>query len=270
MQITIDDVQYYYKDEGKGPIILLIHGNPDSADLWDDAVSILKSSHRCIVPDLPGFGRSDISTDVTFNMDYAHTWLASFLSAIKINQPVHLIVHDIGAFYGLPWAIVHPEQIKSICVTNTLFFSDYKWHFWGRIWRTPLLGELTDYLITKWLYKINLKGTSPKLTEAYLDKSYKLLRANPKTQPTILKVYRAMSPHVFKDWENRYLELTESKPTMVFWGENDNYIPLKYRYAERFANGQEVNRITDAGHWAVAEEPTLFANTWIKWSSKMS
>lgn len=262
MKITIDKTDYYYKDEGKGEIILLIHGNPDSADYWDGLISKLSPTYRCIALDLPGFGRSDIEDDIAFSLDYAQKWLQSFLDTIQISDPVHLIVHDIGAFYGLSWAITTPRKIKSICITNTLFFSDYRWHFWGRVWRTPILGELTAYLNNKWLFKQTLKKSSPKLSDNYLNKSFELNRSNPKTHATVLKIYRAMSPIVFKDWEDRYLTLTEQKPILVIWGDKDPFIPLKFGYAERMANGQTVRRISDAGHWAAAEVPELFASYW--------
>ena len=138
MTVTIDNIQYYYQDEGEGAVVLLIHGNPDSADYWDGLRRHLVPTYRCIAPDLPGFGRSDVPDQLDFSLDYGHTWLQSFLEAIHLKESVHLVVHDIGAFFGLPWATKHPDQIKSICVTNTLYFSDYRWHFWGRVWSTPV------------------------------------------------------------------------------------------------------------------------------------
>ena len=266
MTVTIDNIPYYYRDEGEGEVVLLIHGNPDSADYWDGLMRHLVPTFRCIAPDLPGFGRSDIPDQLDFSLDYAHAWLQSFIEAIHLKKTVHLVVHDIGAFFGLSWATIHPQQVKSICVTNTLYFSDYRWHFWGRVWRTPILGELSGYFTSKWLYTTNLKKASPKLTEAFLEKGWDLFSANPKMHATILKVYRAMSPSVFKGWEDRYLELTKTKPTIVIWGDQDPYIPLKFGYAERMANGQTLHRIADAGHWVAAEIPELFALYWLEFA----
>jgi len=270
MKVTIENFQYFYHDKGTGEVILLIHGNPDSGDYWEGLIRYLSPNYRCIAPDLPGFGRSGIPDEVEFSMDYAQAWLQSFLNAIQLHESVHLIVHDVGAFFGFPWAILHPERVKSICVTNTLFFSDYKWHPWGRIWRTPILGELSGYFTSKWLYKTNLKRASPKLRDDFLEKGYALFKGNPKMQTTILKIYRAMSPSAFEGWEDRYLELTKSKPVIVIWGDQDPYIPLKFGYAERMANGQKVHRIADAGHWVAAEIPALFAKYWLEFAGKLA
>lgn len=267
MHININQLNYFYKDVGAGEPILLIHGNPDSSDYWDDLVPFLSANYRCIAPDLPGFGRSEIAENFDFTLEGCANWLQSFIDALKINQPIHLIVHDVGTFYGLTWAIQQPNRVKSMCITNTLFFSNYKWHFWGRVWRTPILGELSNLILTKSLYKNGLRKSSPKLTDAFLEKGYALI--TPKMQKTVLSLYRAMSPSVFKGWEDKYLALTENKPVIVIWGENDPYIPLSFGYAERMANGQTVHRIEEAGHWVAAEMPELFAKYWLDFAREL-
>lgn len=266
MVVKIDDINYFYKELGQGETILLIHGNPDSADYWDGLAPYLSTKYRCIMPDLPGFGRSDISKDFAFTLDGCLNWLQSFVNALAIKDPVHLVVHDVGTFYGLTWAIRYPDMIKSICVTNTLFFSDYKWHTWGRIWRTPILGELANMFLIKRLYKDGLRKSSPKLTDEFLDKGFELI--TPKMQRTVLKLYRAMSPSVFKGWEDQYLTLTKTKPVIIIWGDNDPYIPLSFGYAERMGNGQTVHRIADGGHWVAAEMPERFANYWLDFAKE--
>ena len=264
MTIRIDNIDYFYKETGNGEPIVLIHGNPDSADYWDDLITLLSQKYRCIAPDLPGFGRSEIAANFEFTLDGCQNWLDSFFKAINITEPIHLVVHDVGTFYGVTWAVKNPTKIKSICITNTLFFSDYKWHFWGRVWRTRILGELSNLLLSKRLYKNGLRKSSPKLSDAYLEKGFALI--TPKMQKTVLKLYRAMNPSVFKGWEDEYLALTKTKPVLVIWGDNDPYIPLSLGYAERMANGQTVHRVADGGHWVAAEEPALFATYWLEFA----
>lgn len=268
MTIKINQLNYFYKESGQGETLLLVHGNPDSADYWDDVVPILSKKYRCITPDLPGFGRSAIADDFDFSLVGCQAWFDSFITALGLNAPIHLVIHDVGAFYAIPWAINNPNKVKSICITNTLFFSDYRWHFWGRVWRTPILGELSNLLMNKRMYKSGLKKGSPTLSDAFLEKSYRHI--TPKMQGTVLKLYRAMSPHVFKDWEDKYLALTTTKPVLVIWGKNDPYIPLHLGYAERMANGQTVHRIPDIGHWVAAEVPERFAGYWLDFAESIA
>ena len=262
MVAQIDGNDYFYKKEGHGDPILFIHGNPDSAEYWNGVIGCLKEDFQCIAPDLPGFGRSSSPEKFQFSLEYGAQWLDQFIDALTINPPIHLVVHDIGGFYGLPWAIKNPDKVKSICVHNSIFFSDDRWHFWGRIWRTPILGELTKFITSKWLFRKNLLATSPMLTDTYLDRTYKLGFANGKIVDMVLNVYRAMNPEAFKGWEDQYIALTKEKPVCVIWGENDPYIPPKFRFAERFANGQSCHILTHVGHWAAAEIPEEFGQLW--------
>ncbi len=267
MTININQLNYFYKESGQGETVLLVHGNPDSADYWDDVVPFLSKKYRCIRPDLPGFGRSDISDDFDFSLHGCQAWFDAFITALNLKGPFHIVVHDVGTFYATTWAINNPNKVKSICITNTLFFSDYRWHFWGRIWRTPILGEISNLFLSKTLYKKGLKKGSPKLSDVFLEKSFQHI--TPKMQRTVLKLYRAMSPSVFKGWEDKYLALTESKPVLVIWGDKDPYIPLSFGYAERMANGQTVHRIADVGHWVAAEVPSQFAGYWLDFAEKI-
>src|SRR5437867_6338399 len=45
-------------DAGQGPVVLMLHGNPDNADEWAQLIARLAGSHRCIAPDFPGYGQS--------------------------------------------------------------------------------------------------------------------------------------------------------------------------------------------------------------------
>ena len=48
--------QMAYIDEGQGPVILFLHGNPTSSYLWRNVIPHMLPSYRCIAPDLIGFG----------------------------------------------------------------------------------------------------------------------------------------------------------------------------------------------------------------------
>src|SRR3712207_6640960 len=59
-RITGDGVELSVLDEGEGPAVLLIHGFPDSAQLWRHQIPTLKDAgFRVVAPDLRGYGDSD-------------------------------------------------------------------------------------------------------------------------------------------------------------------------------------------------------------------
>ena len=59
---TIQDIQMAYTDEGSGPAVVFVHGYPFNRTLWTDQVSALSASHRVVVPDLRGFGETDVGS----------------------------------------------------------------------------------------------------------------------------------------------------------------------------------------------------------------
>src|ERR671937_33474 len=52
----VDGASVHYVDEGAGPPLLLLHGNPTWSFLYRDIIKALRDRYRCIAPDHPGFG----------------------------------------------------------------------------------------------------------------------------------------------------------------------------------------------------------------------
>jgi pimeloyl-ACP methyl ester carboxylesterase len=163
--------------------------------------------------------------------------------AIGITQPLNLVVHDLGGPYGLAWAVKHPQKVKRLVIMNTVFFSDYRWHLLGKIWRTPIAGELFQLLTNRRGFSQELRRGSRKLTYDQINRAYDLISTEMKRM--VLRLYRALDPNKFKGWEDKLLELTAAVPSLVLWGDHDPYI------ATRFA----VEHFNESGHWIQAEEP---------------
>jgi haloalkane dehalogenase len=186
-------------------------------------------------------------------------FVEGLLTAIGIQEPINLAVHDLGTSFGLAWAIKNPHKIRRIAISNAMFFSDYRWHFWGRVWRTPLVGELSMMLMNWWIFRLELQRSSRKLTAEHMRRTYAWMRAPMKKM--IVRLYRASTPGLFAGWEEALLALTSRVPTCVLWGDCDPYIPS--RYAERFG-AQQIHHFADCGHWLPAEAPSEVATHLLK------
>ena len=134
------------------------------------------------------------------------------------------------------------------------FHGDYRWHAWARLWRTPLLGELSLLGMNRWLFRRELRRGGPGLSDAHIAASYRHVTSAAKRM--VLRLYRAADPSVYAAWEPRLLALTAQVPTLVLWGAHDPYIPV--RYADRFGATQtasgRVHVFPDCGHWWPAEQ----------------
>jgi pimeloyl-ACP methyl ester carboxylesterase len=64
-QIRVGDLNFHVVDEGRGPVVLLLHGFPDSSDLWRNQMpALIAAGLRVVAPDLRGFGKSDKPPEV--------------------------------------------------------------------------------------------------------------------------------------------------------------------------------------------------------------
>lgn len=252
--VPVQGARIFVQDRGSGPPVLLLHGNPDTSDLWSGVIDGLASDFRCIAPDLPGFGRSEIPGDFDFRLQSMADFVDALVGKLGLSEPIRLAVHDFGGPYGLSWAVRHPERVAALGITNTLYSSRYRWHFWARVWRTPGLGELSMALMSRWIAHWEMRRGSKKLPREYVDQMWE--HVDPETQRMVLKLYRATNPRDFRGWEDELRTLARRVPTKVLWGAKDPYTPLWM--AHIFGTG-EVEIFPDAGHWLPVEEPRTVA-----------
>lgn len=74
--------QMHYLDEGSGPVMVFLHGNPTSSYLWRNVIKRLRSCYRCIAPDLIGFGRSD-KPEVDYRFGTHYEYVEAFLEQLE-------------------------------------------------------------------------------------------------------------------------------------------------------------------------------------------
>lgn len=99
---------------GEGPPVLLLHGYPESHAAWHAVAPALAEGHAVIVPDLPGYGRSEQNDDGLWDKREVATELVTMMAALGHDR-FHLAGHDRGARVGYRMALDHPDRILSFC-----------------------------------------------------------------------------------------------------------------------------------------------------------
>lgn len=118
----VQGYRMHYLDEGPadGETILLIHGEPTWAYIYRKMIPVLTAAgHRCVVPDLIGFGRSDkpASMDVhtyKFHVDA----IADLVKALELHEAT-FFGQDWGGLIGLRVVAENPERFARIVISNT-------------------------------------------------------------------------------------------------------------------------------------------------------
>ncbi len=255
MLVRAGGVDVFVKHQGTGTPILFLHGNPDTADIWDGVVSRLQQEYRCIAPDLPGFGRSAAPRDMDCSFENLGHFLDELVQGVHAALPLNLVTHDFGGAFGMAWAVQHPEKVRRIVVINHPFFiADYHWHIWARTYRTPILGELSLLALNWPAFHRIVRYGSRRLTTEHIRRTYSFL--TPEWKHMVLRLYRAANPADFREWEPRMLKITAQVPVLVLWGRHDPWIPLWV--ADRFG-AKRVVYFPDSGHWPPAEVPDRVA-----------
>jgi pimeloyl-ACP methyl ester carboxylesterase len=114
-----DDVELSVLDEGEGPAVLLIHGFPDSAQLWRHQIATLTDAgFRVVAPDLRGFGDSDKPPEVdAYRVGKSVADLVAILDQLEIERP-RVVGHDWGAGVAWAFALMQPARVERLAALS--------------------------------------------------------------------------------------------------------------------------------------------------------
>src|SRR5512136_2895662 len=111
--VTIDGTRMRYWCCGQGEeTVVLVHGLGASADVWTQNIEELARGHQVIVPDLPGFGKSEIPPPSFLPFQYSD-FLAKLIDSIT-NGPVVLVGQSLGGAVVLAYALHYPERVDRL------------------------------------------------------------------------------------------------------------------------------------------------------------
>jgi cis-3-alkyl-4-acyloxetan-2-one decarboxylase len=137
--ISLGGHRLHYIDEGKGPVIVMVHGNPTWSYYYRNLISLLSSEFRVIAVDNMGCGYSDKPENYPYRLQNHIENLSNLLEFLNIGK-CSLIIHDWGGAIGMGYAGRFPEKIEKIVVLNTAAFPSSRIPFRIRLCRWPYLG----------------------------------------------------------------------------------------------------------------------------------
>jgi haloalkane dehalogenase len=254
-------------DEGKGPPVLFIHGEPTWSFLWRKVIGPVRDAgYRCIAPDLPGFGRSDKPIDPDWYTYDRHTAaVATLLAELKL-QDATIVVHDWGGPIGLRVAVEHPDRIGRMVILDTGLFTGHQ--------------KMTD----AWLAFRELAQRSEDLPVSFL------IRAGCRTAPAanVVAAYEAPFPNPASKAGARAFPLilptsprmdgavtgqrvlsalsSDPRPKLIIWGERDTILPLEAGWRFARAIGAEVDHvIKGVGHYLQEDAGHQVGRLIVRW-----
>ncbi len=120
-KLKANGLNFHYQQAGSGPDVVLIHGVTGDLSIWFlcEAMGVLARSFRVTAYDLRGHGYSDVPRYGYTSADQAGDALA-LMDALEIDRAT-LVGHSFGAVIAMHAAVLHPDRIESIVLSDPSF-----------------------------------------------------------------------------------------------------------------------------------------------------
>ena len=109
--LDLGGVRYHYLDEGTGPTLLIVHGNPTWSFHWRNLITALRPRFRLVAPDHVGCGLSDKPQDYPYRLAQHIENLAALIEQLDLRD-ITLVGHDWGGAIGLGAAAATEGAIR--------------------------------------------------------------------------------------------------------------------------------------------------------------
>jgi pimeloyl-ACP methyl ester carboxylesterase len=227
----VNGIQMYYAVFGAGDPVLLIHGGLGHADIWASQVATLSKTHKVIVADSRGHGRST-RTEQPYGYDLMASDYLALLDYLKIDKTA-LVGWSDGGIIGIDIALHHPERL------------------------TRLFAQAAN---------VTTDGVDPgvmtnKTFAAYIDRSGRDYKKMSKT-PDQYDAFVAQISHMWESepaWTKEQLGKMTT-PTAIVAGDHDEAIKREHtEYMASAIPGAKLIILPNASHFAMLQAPDEYS-----------
>jgi 3-oxoadipate enol-lactonase len=244
--ISLNGFKLAYERRGRGKPLVLLHGYPLDHSIWEPVVPLLENDLDLILPDLRGFGESEVSTG-NYGMADLAADIAGLLSALDIWQAA-IAGHSMGGYVALAFARAYPQRVLGLGLVASQVLADTPEKKAGRY-------QEADDILANGVGTV-AEGMSVKLTaEPGLQARLKalILRQRPEGLAGAL---RAMADRP----DASTLLPGANFPVVLIHGLEDALIPVeRARSVKATVLNSHLTEIPNVGHMPMMEAPQVMA-----------
>ena len=254
-EIDVNGQRVHYLDEGSGePVVCFVHGFPFESGMWRPQIDhVVARGHRCIAPDLFGFGGSEVPADKgDYSIPGYADQVAGLLDGLG-SGPVVIAGLSMGGYIALDLVHRRPELVSALVLSDTRAEADsdearqrradQQIFLAGGGDRSTLADGLIDALISK-------RGRE---RQGAIETVQAFMLATP-----VEGWIGALEAMRIRDDATPWLDEV-AVPTLVLVGEDDDLTPVSAAttLAERIP-GAELAVLPEVGHVSNLEDPEEF------------
>lgn len=271
----------HYVDEGPrdGEVALCLHGEPTWGYLYRHLIPALAQTHRVIVPDHMGFGKSATPSDRSYWLQDHIDNLERLAIALELRD-ITLVMHDFGGPVGMGLAARRPDRIRQVISLNgptpfgqvdlverlTANVAVSPWFQWVlKAEREGVLEAVLGRLDFNILSTMKLNGfeNNALISDVWIS-AYGSHFASPADCRGAIGWAKgiATGAHRFETPDAAADLAIRSKPALAIWGEADrtlhaeHFLPL---FTELFPSAP-VHRLAGVGHYCLEDAPDTIAS----------
>lgn len=268
----VNGVRLHYVEQGKGELILFLHGFPEFWYAWKDLLSDFGRDHHAVALDMRGYNLSAKPEPVdAYRVPLIVEDVRALAENLKAKKFV-LVGHDWGGVIAWAFAAQHPEMLDKLVIIN----APHPTVFARELANNPAQQKASAYfnLFTspqaeQILSANNYAGMLQAFGSALSEDDQKVYLAawnQPGGLTGGLNFYRASqlsSPAGAPPGEAAKPPAIQplapiTTPTLVIWGEKDTALLTgNLEGLDQFVKPLKIERVTDGSHWVVHEKPAL-------------
>lgn len=116
--VNSDGVKIHYVTQGKGPLVVLLHGFPDFWYSWRDQMPALAKHFQVVAIDLRGYNKSDKPKGIdNYKIEKLIGDVKAVVEHFKQKKAV-IVGHDWGGMIAWSFAMAHPEMTDRLIILN--------------------------------------------------------------------------------------------------------------------------------------------------------
>lgn len=250
----------HYIDEGKGPTLLLLHGNPTWSFLYRDIIAALKDDFRLVVPDYPGFGLSQAPQDYTFTPFEQAQAISELVQELDL-QDMAIMVQDWGGPIGFDVALKNPQRVSRLIIGNT-----FAWPLERMGQKTFSMimggwpGQLASWCCNGVVQFFMHRGVVNKITKEELAMYLAPFKEKHQRIPTHIFPAQLLDAKPYLSNLHKQLDALSDLPVLIVWGLEDFAFqkPERTRFESLFPKHKTV-LLKNAGHFIQEDAPNEIA-----------